>query len=146
MQTSFWEKKTMTSEANALADALGKAIEDRDVDQVRALYADDIIVWHGSTDAEQSKEENLGLLAAVFGVTSKLGYRDITRHDIENGVVQQHRLVGTFDDGKPMPDLLACLVIKTANGKITRIDEYFDSAAFGALGERLQALQPEQSV
>lgn len=136
----------MTSEANALADALGKAIEDRDVDQVRALYADDIVVWHGSTNVEQSKDENVGLLADVFAVTSQLGYRGIVRHDIENGVVQQHRLVGKFADGAPMPDLLACLIIQTAGGKIVRIDEYFDSAAFGPLGERLQALhaQPAQ--
>jgi len=133
----------MTTEANALADALGKAIGDRDVDQVRALYAEDIVVWHGSTNVEQSKEENVGLLAAVFAITSELGYQDIVRHDIADGVVQQHRLAGKFDDGKPIPDLLACLIIKTANGKIIRIDEYFDSAAFGEMAERLQALNAE---
>lgn len=136
----------MTTEANALVDALGKAIKDRDVDQIRSLYAEDIVVWHGSTNVEQSKEENAGLLAAVFAITSELSYQDIVRHDIADGVVQQHRLAGKFTDGKPIPDLLACLVIKTANGKITRIDEYFDSAAFGEMGARLQALSAETAA
>jgi ketosteroid isomerase-like protein len=136
----------MTTEANALADALGKAIKDRDVDQIRALYAEDIVVWHGSTGVGQSKDENANLLGNVFAVTSELEYRDIVRHDIENGVVQQHKLTGKFDNGKPTPELLACLIIKTANGKITRIDEYFDSPAFAEMWERLEALNAEQAV
>lgn len=133
----------MSNEARNVADALGKAIAERDVEQIRALYDDSMVVWHASTNAEQSKEENAGLLAGVFAITSEMEYKDIRRHDIEGGVVQQHRLTGKFDNGKPLPDLHACLVIKVANGKITRIDEYFDSPAFAEVWERLAALQTE---
>ncbi len=130
----------MSQEAREIADKLGAAIAGRDADAVRSLYDDDIVVWHAMTNAGQSKDENVGLLTGVFAVSSQLEYKDIRRHDIEGGVVQQHRLTGTFDDGKPMPDLHACLVIKVADGKITRIDEYFDSPAFAAVWERLEAL------
>ena len=127
----------MSNEAAALVDALGEAIGARDAERIRALYADDIRVWHGATGVAQNKDENVGLLAAVFGVTSALEYRDIVRHEIPGGLVQQHRLCGTFADGTAMPDLYACLVIMVSDGKITRIDEYFDSAQFAELGARL---------
>jgi ketosteroid isomerase-like protein len=59
---------------------------------------------------------------------------------IDGGIVQQHRLVGTFDDGKEMPGLNACLVIKVGGGLITSIDEYFDGATYAEVWERLAAL------
>ena len=131
----------MSEAAHKMADALGSAIASRDAEAVRALYSPDIAVWHAMTNAEQSRDENVGLLAGVFAITSELEYKDIRRHDIEGGIVQQHRLTGTFDDGSPLPDLHACLVIKIADGKITLIDEYFDSPAFATVWERLAALQ-----
>jgi ketosteroid isomerase-like protein len=133
---------TNISEAEFAADALGSAIQTRDVDAIRAIYADKIRVWHGSTNQAQTKEENANLLAAVFSITSRLEYVDIKRHKIEGGIVQQHRLVGTFDDGRPMPDLYACLVIKTQDGKIVSIDEYFDGSIYAEVWERIAVLPP----
>lgn len=130
----------MQNEAIQLADALGAAIHSRDANAIRAIYADDIVVWHGSTGKPQSKEENAGFLAAVFQVTSSLTYVDIKRHAIDGGIVQQHRLVGVFDNGKPMPDLHACLVIKVNGGKITRIDEYFDGSIYAEVWARIAIL------
>jgi ketosteroid isomerase-like protein len=130
----------IASEAEVAADALGAAINGRDVAAIRALYADDIIVWHGSTNQAQTKEENSNLLASVFSITSELEYVDIRRHAIADGIVQQHRLVGTFDNGRPMPDLNACLVIKVQDARILSIDEYFDGSIYAEVWERIAAL------
>lgn len=131
----------MSGNAIAAAEALGAAIKARSADQVRALYADDIVVWHGSTGVAQDKDENVGLLDGVFTLTSRLQYDDVRRHEIEGGVVQQHRLTGAFADGGPLPGLEACLVIKVnGDGLITRIDEYFDGSHFAEVWERLAAL------
>lgn len=119
---------------------MGAAINARDADAIRAIYADDIVVWHGSTGQAQSKAENAGMLGGVFQITSALEYVDIKRHAIDGGIVQQHRLVGTFADGKAMPDLNACLVIKVSRGKITSIEEYFDGGTYAEVWERLGAL------
>jgi ketosteroid isomerase-like protein len=62
----------MSDEAVKAADALGAAIHARDADAIRAIYADDIVVWHGSTNQAQTKDENAGLLAGVFQITSAL--------------------------------------------------------------------------
>jgi ketosteroid isomerase-like protein len=127
-------------EAVRVADGLGAAIHARDAAAIRALYADDVIVWHGSTNQAQTKDENAGLLANVFSITSRLEYVDIRRHLVDGGIVQQHRLVGIFDNGRPMPDLQACLVIKVRDGKIVRIDEYFDGSIYSEVWERIAML------
>lgn len=131
----------MTSVAEKTMDALGAAIEARSAEGIAALYDDGTVIWHASTNAEQNKAENVGLLEGVFAVCSTIRYRDIRRYPIEGGIVQQHVLCGTFDDGRPFPDLHACMVVKISDeGKILRLDEYFDSAAFAEMAEKLAAL------
>jgi hypothetical protein len=133
----------MATKAEAAADALGAAIHARSHDQVLTIYADDIKVFHGSTGQSMGKAENAGLLAGVFAITSELEYINIKRHAIKDGLVQQHRLVGKFSEGKELPGLEACLVIKVNDaGLITSIDEYFDGSIFAEVWERLAALQP----
>ena len=129
----------MSEEAIKAAEALGAAIHARDAAAIAALYADDIGVWHASTGATQGKAENVGLLAGVFAIAASLEYIDITRYPIEGGIVQQHKLVGVFTDGQPMPVLHACLFIKVRDGLITSIEEYFDSASFAEVWARLGA-------
>lgn len=134
----------MNNEAHAIADDLGAAIFARDANLIRAVYHDDISVWHGSTGIAQSKDENVSLLSGVFSITSSLQYVDIKRHDIPGGVIQQHRLVGAFDNGKPLPDLFACLVIMVSDGKISRIEEYFDGSVYSEVFAR--AAESRKSV
>lgn len=132
----------MTTKAENAADALGAAIHARNQDQILAIYADGIVVFHGSTGESMGKEQNAGLLAGVFAITSELEYINVKRHAIDGGLVQQHRLIGTFTDGKPLPGLEACLVIKVSDsGLITSIDEYFDGSVFAEVWERLAAFK-----
>lgn len=130
----------MSTDAIKAADALGAAIKARSVERVREIYADDVVVWHGATGTSANKADNTALLGGVFQLTSALEYQNIRRHLIEGGVVQQHRLVGAFADGRPLPPLEACMVIKVRNGLITRIDEYFDGQTFAEVWEKLAAL------
>lgn len=120
-----------------IADELGAAIAARDTGRIGALYADDVVIWHASWATSQTKAENLGLLGKLFAITSALEYREIRRHAITGGVVQQHQLTGKFADGSPMPALEACMVIKIVDGKIVRLDEYFDSQTFADVWARL---------
>jgi limonene-1,2-epoxide hydrolase len=135
----------MNSNARALADALGAAIQARNAEQIRAIYAAGVKIWHANTNAAQTGEENANFLARIFAITSELSYRDVRRYDIDGGVVQQHRLTGKFKDGKPLPDLHACMVIKVAEGKIVSIEEYFDSATFAEVWQRLAATTADET-
>jgi ketosteroid isomerase-like protein len=136
----------MSAQALQAAEALTAAIGARSSAQVAAIYADDIEVWHASTRTSATKAQNVALLDGVFQLTSELRYVNIRRHLIDGGIVQQHQLVGKFNDGKVLPVLEACLVIKVRDGKITEIEEYFDGQTFAEVWSRLAALMssPEQ--
>lgn len=128
-----------------IADALDEATRNRDPVALRALYADDAIVWHAATNREQSVEENVAMLTALYSEMAELQYIDVRRSFIEDGFVQQHRLVAKYKDGTTMPDVHACAIVRIGNGKIVRIDEYFDMSAvkddWQRLSERAAAMR-----
>ncbi|MDF1691468.1 MAG: nuclear transport factor 2 family protein [Zhongshania sp.] len=127
----------MTNKLDVVIDELGMAIAGRDINRLRNIYDDKVVVWHSATGQAQTKEENCALLAKLFTISAELGYHSIQRHAIEGGVVQQHCLKGRFNDGTEMPALHACMVIKVEGGKIIRIDEYFDFQTFAPVWEKL---------
>lgn len=129
----------MKSEAMQIAERLGGALQSRDVGEFERLYHDDIKIFLGATGTTQDKAENIAFVRAIFAVTSKLSYRNLVRHEIEGGILQQHTLNGEFIDGTPMPEVYACVILKMAEGKIVSIAEYFDSAQFSELTKRLAA-------
>ena len=62
------------------------------------------VVWHGSTGQGMGKEQNAGLLAGVFALTSELKYINIKRHVI--GWAAWFSSTGWwagFTDGKEVP-------------------------------------------
>ena len=109
-----------------VADALFCAIEAGDVDAVRELYADDMVAWHNFDRIEQTKDQNLFVLQWVARNLSDRHYDDIRRYAIDGGFVQQHVLRGNNVEGVEV-QIPACIVVKVADGKITRIDEYLDT-------------------
>lgn len=119
-------------DADAIADGLIAAIESGDVDGVRALYDDNIVIWHNFDDVEQTRDDNLRVLEWMTRTVSNLGYHDIQRRHFEGGYVQQHVLRGETKSGARL-EVPCCLVVRVAGGRITRIDEYLDTAQLHAL-------------
>lgn len=110
-----------------LANRLFTAIERGDVDAVAALYADDAVVWHNFDNIEQTRDINLVVLAWMTRNVEGLRYDDIRRRHFDGGFVQQHVLRGTTKSGGAL-EVPACLVVHVDGGRITRIDEYLDTA------------------
>ena len=115
----------------AVADELFTAIEKGDVDAVRALYAPDIVVWHNTDSVEQTAEENLRILRWLVDNLADRSYDEVRRRDYDDGFVQQHVLRFTYNETRF--EIPACIVATTADGRITRIDEYLDSAHISRL-------------
>ena len=109
------------------ADHIFGAIEKGDVEGVRAVYATDAVIWHNFDEVEQSVEDNLRVLGWMAGTFSERRYEVVFRKEWDEGFVQQHVLHLTKRDGTTIA-LPACIVARVADGKITRIDEYLDSA------------------
>lgn len=114
-----------------VADRLFAAITAGDVDAVRALYAPDAVVWHNTDGIAQSAEENLRVLGWVVRHLEARRYDEVRRAATDSGFVQQHVLRGSVR-GTPIA-IPACIVATVRDGRITRIDEYLDSAHVAAL-------------
>jgi uncharacterized protein len=109
-----------------IADDFFAAIEKGDIDAVREIYSPDAVVWHNNDEVEQSVDQNLVVLGWVCKNLEDRAYEDVRRTEHDGGFVQQHVLRFTKDgERRGVP---ACIVATVAGGKITRIDEYLDSA------------------
>jgi len=114
-------------DANDVADQLFAAIEAGDIERVRALYAPGVAVWHNHDGATQSADDNLRVLGWMTTHLPGTRYTEVRRAVTESGFVQQHVLVATNRAGD-MVSVPACIVADVADGRITRLDEYLDSA------------------
>jgi ketosteroid isomerase-like protein len=111
-------------------------LESGDVDVLYELYAPDAVIWHNTDGATQTPAENVEQLR---GFTTRIDDRVYADRRVEvfpGGFVHQHVLRGTRKlDGAPL-ELPACLVCQVEGGRITRLDEYFDSAHVAAFAKR----------
>jgi ketosteroid isomerase-like protein len=119
------------SEALDVAERFFRAIEGGDVEAIRAIYAPDARIWHNNDQREQTVDENLRVLGWVTRNLKNRRYRVTRRVAIPGGFLQQHVLEAETANGPfAMP---ACIVVEVANGRISRLDEYLDSAHAEAL-------------
>lgn len=108
------------------------AIQAGDLEAVRAAYAPDAKIWHNHDGVEQNVDENLKVMVWMARTLPDRRYRIVRREALSDGFLQQHVLEATLADGTPW-SMDACVVVKMANGVITRLDEYLDSARTAAL-------------
>ncbi len=97
------------------------AIEAGDVEQVRALYSPDALIWHNDDLIEQSVPDNLKVLAGLHKTVSGLRYDIIRRAEAQDGVIQQHVLRGTLPNGADVELTRPCTCAsKTAGSRGSR--------------------------
>ena len=114
------------TDALELAERFFAAVERGDIDQIRAIYAPDARIWHNHDRKEQTVEENLKVLKWVARNLTNRRYRVQRRVAIPGGFLQQHILEAETANGPfSMP---ACIVVEAKDGRITRLEEYLDSA------------------
>ena len=120
------------AEIDALAARFFAAIAAGDVDAVASCYADDAVVWHNYDQVDQPKADNLKVLAWLVGAVPDLSYDEIRRTVVDRAFVQQHVLRGTAPDGTPV-EVPAMMRVEVAEGCITRVEEYLDTAQVAPL-------------
>lgn len=103
------------------------AIEDGNIDAVREIYAPHAVIWHNTDRLASTVDENLQVLTDFVKRIRERRYENRRVEVFADGFVQQHLLTGTRADGVRLA-LPACLVCKVENGRIMRLDEYFDGA------------------
>ena len=116
-----------------LCDQLFSAIMRGDIDAVRAIYSPDAVIWHNNDQLEETPDRNLRVLGWVTKNIKDLRYEEMRRHETPSGFVQQHVLRGIAPNGTAL-EIPACIVCEVKDGRITRLEEYLDSAHTAALG------------
>lgn len=118
--------------ADEVAHAFFTAVTIGDVDTLRTLYSPDAVIWHNDDRLEQTVPDNLRVLRWLTRVLDDFRYEDIRRDILPWGFAQQHVLRATLPGHGPL-EVPAALFVRVVDGRITRIDEYVDSAATVAL-------------
>jgi ketosteroid isomerase-like protein len=122
-----------TTTALDLADRLFAAIASNDLEALRnEIYSPDVVVWHNNDNHEQRIDENLKVLSWLSRKVTNRRYEEIRRQATDTGFVEQHVLRGTAPNGNEL-EIPACLVVTVTGDRISRIDEYIDSAALAAM-------------
>lgn len=113
---------------DALLDRFFAAIEAGDLDTVADCYADDVVVWNNVARADSTKADNLKLLGSFHRRVDGLRYEVVERIPFDGGVVQRHVTSGEAGAGETI-EFPCCIVFRIADGRITALHEYLDSAA-----------------
>jgi len=116
----------------AVAERLTQAIAANDAEALADLYAPDSVVWHNTDRVERKLEDVQALVRAI---------RDVARCAVavsatmitERGFVQTQENSYTFRDGTSTRFHAALVVELDDNARITRLEEYLDSAGLAPL-------------
>jgi ketosteroid isomerase-like protein len=116
-----------SKEILSLAKSFFDGLEAGDITILRRVYDPKVEIWHNTDGLVQTLEDNETTLKGFLERIGDRKYGERRLDAFPGGFVQQHVLSGTRKDGVRV-SLPACIVCQVKNGKITRLDEYFDSA------------------
>jgi ketosteroid isomerase-like protein len=108
----------------ALAAEFMAAVRAGDGDRLRAVYHPDVRIWHTFDGAEQDRDANIRTLRWMFRHVSGLRYDEVRVAVTEDGFVQQHVMRAE----RPSFEAPCMLRAWCSDGRITRLEEYLDSA------------------
>jgi ketosteroid isomerase-like protein len=125
----LWSKKLTAEKTADIAKKFFDAIEAGDIDTVYNLFSVDAKIWHNPDEAIVPREVTAKTLKAMHRFVSDIKYLERKVDSWPTGFVERHLLTGVRKaDGVKvrMPVCIVCEI--NGEGKITRLDEYFDSA------------------
>ena len=104
------------------------SIEEGDIAAMKNSFAADAEIWHNTDELVGTPEQTAAVLTGMVARIKDREYAERRLTVFPGGFVQQHVLKGrrTHDDG--VVRLPCAIICKVENGKITPLDEYFDSA------------------
>ena len=118
------------TEINELADRFFAAVAAGDIVTVENIYAHEATIWHNFDQVDQSPAENVKALRAMHRALTNVRYEEVRRTIVDDGFYQQHVLRASSNAGEL--DLPAALRVYVHDGRITRLEEYLDTAQVAA--------------
>jgi len=116
-------------EIRELCETFFDAYQDRRLDILDRVLADDCIIWHNVFGRDTTKADNLAGFADSYRGQRRRTYDDRIVDTFHDGFVIRYQLRGVQSSGHT-GSLWICIVGRVRDGRITRIDEYMDSSKF----------------
>ena len=120
------------------AERFFSALADGHLERLREACAPDATTWNNLRDEVRSLEDSLPAYARLKSRVPDLHFEDVRRRDLHDGFVEQHTLCGTAPSGERLR-VIGCFVGAVEGGRITRLEEYVDSAQAATLSAVLRA-------
>ena len=114
-----------------VAQSLIHAVVHADMELAGELYDEDARLWQNLSGKESDRAQALKTIAWLTRTIQNLAYEDVRITPTANGFVQQHTMTGQGPGGDVR--IPAVMVATVVEGKLTRVDEYMDSAHLRAL-------------
>ena len=118
-------------EIRELCETFFDAYQDKRVDILERVLADDCVIWHNVFGRETTKQDNLSRYHDSYRGQRRRTYDDRIVNTFHDGFVIQYQLRGVMTNGHK-GSLWICIVARVRDRQITRIDEYMDSSKFAA--------------
>jgi uncharacterized protein (TIGR02246 family) len=109
-------------------EAMIKAIEANDAEAVRNGFHEDAVIWHNTTQIEQGRDDIVAVVQALHANFTDVVYDIRQVLATTEGAVGQIVLRATAADGERIAMHAAMLMAIDGSGRVTRADEYLDSA------------------
>ena len=119
-------------EMRTFATKFFDAIEQGDIATMRGSFADDGEIWHNTDELIVTPDQTATTLTGMLTRIAKPVYAERRLNVFPGGFVQQHALTGNRTHDDAAVRLPCAIVCQVKDGKITRLDEYFDSAHVAA--------------
>ena len=115
-------------EITALAKRFFDSVEKGDIETLVDCYARDAEIWHNTDQLIQGPQDNRVVLTGMVKRIRDRLYDNRRVVVFPGGFMQQHILRGVRVHDDVAVTLPACVICAVKDGRITRLDEYFDSA------------------
>lgn len=112
----------------AMAQRFFDAIEAGDIQAMQASFTPDAEIWHNTDELVVSPSQTAQTLTGMVARIKYREYADRRLTAFPGGFVQQHVLKGRRVHDDVEVRLPCAIICQVTDGKITRLDEYFDSA------------------
>ena len=108
------------------------------------LFAPTATTWHNFDEADLDLTDSLQALQRIRAVVPDFRFADREYHDTADGTtVVQYQLAGTLPDGSPFR-CPACAVLRSVDGRVSRVEEYLDTARLKPLMRALENAVPRR--
>ena len=119
----------------AVARALFSAFMSGDDDSARSLCEANLQACQNG-GPPMTLDKLLGFAKTVRDITKNFRYENIDCSETASGFVEEHDVCATLPDGSEF-SMPACIVATIIDGKITHLNEYFDTGSAVKLAKAL---------